>query len=152
MLHGGDLGIAFLSALTAALLKHTSSCCSCRRFGTWMVGKLVESRNGVIFDGPICNGSEVIGWHSHRVPLKNRRFHAEMSGFAFNSTILWDPKRWHQPTLEPIRLIHTLNKDFHVCFSSIPWVFIHCGKQGNYENLQVFIPLITSWIAGELIH
>lgn len=85
-----------------------------------MVGKLVESRNGVIFDGPICNGSEVIGWHLHRVPVKNRRFHAEISGFAFNSTILWDPKRWHRPTLEPIRLIHTLNKDFHVSFSSIP--------------------------------
>lgn len=84
-----------------------------RRFGTWMVGKLVESRNDVIFDGPICNGSQVIGWHSHRVPEKNRRFHAKMSGFAFNSTILWDPKRWHRPTLEPIRLIHTDNKDFH---------------------------------------
>lgn len=102
-----------------------------------MVGKLVESRNGVIFDGPICNGSEVIGWHSHRVPVKNRRFHAEISGFAFNSTILWDPKRWHRPTLEPIRLIHTLNKDFHVSFSSIPE-----NSLRQFEHLQAFTFLL----------
>lgn len=75
-----------------------------RRFGTWPVARLVESKNKVLLEGPVCNGSEVIGWHTDQRSRISRRFLVDMAGFAFNSTILWDPKRWNRPTLEPIRL------------------------------------------------
>ncbi|GMQ03423.1 hypothetical protein CsSME_00049228 [Camellia sinensis var. sinensis] len=87
-----------------------------RRFGTWMVAKLMESNSRALLEGPICNGTQVIGWHTNEVTRSRRflRFHAEMSGFAFNSTILWDPKRWHRPTVEPIRLPDIVNGGFQV--------------------------------------
>ncbi|KAL7159344.1 hypothetical protein ABFS83_01G021100 [Erythranthe nasuta] len=80
------------------------------RIGIWVVAKLVENEGDVFFDGPICNSSRVIGWHVADVAKRSRRFHAEMSGFAFNSTIIWDPKRWHRPTIEPIRQIETVKE------------------------------------------
>ncbi|KAJ0971800.1 hypothetical protein J5N97_019759 [Dioscorea zingiberensis] len=78
-----------------------------RRFGTWPVAILSKSKNKVMFKGPICNGTEVIGWHSNQISRMPKRFSLDMSGFAFNSTILWDPKRWRRPTLDPIRLYDT---------------------------------------------
>ena len=80
----------------------------CRRFGTWPVAMLSQSKNKVILEGPICNGTEVIGWHSDQIQKISKRFSLDISGFAFNSTILWDPKRWRRPTLEPIRLYDTV--------------------------------------------
>ncbi|RVW17261.1 putative beta-1,4-xylosyltransferase IRX9H [Vitis vinifera] len=85
-----------------------------RRFGTWMVAKLMESKSKTLLEGPVCNGSQVIGWHTNEMTRRFRRFHTEMSGFAFNSTILWDPKRWHRPTLEPIRQLDTVKEGFQV--------------------------------------
>ncbi|XAR70869.1 1,4-beta-D-xylan synthase [Bertholletia excelsa] len=85
-----------------------------RRFGTWKVAKLMEKNMRSIVEGPICNRALVIGWHTNEVTRRFRRFHAEMSGFAFNSTILWDPKRWHRPTLEPIRQLDMVNQGLHV--------------------------------------
>ncbi|KAL0330341.1 UNVERIFIED_CONTAM: putative beta-1,4-xylosyltransferase IRX9H [Sesamum radiatum] len=81
------------------------------RFGTWTVAKLVESKGKISLEGPICNRSQVIGWHVDDMAKRFRRFHAEMSGFAFNSTIVWDPKRWHRPTIEPIRQLETVKED-----------------------------------------
>ncbi|KAJ7958572.1 Glycosyltransferase [Quillaja saponaria] len=83
------------------------------RFGTWTVAKLTADRSSIL-QGPVCNGTQVIGWHSHESHERSRRFHAEMSGFAFNSTILWDPKKWHRPTLEPIRQLDTVKDGFQV--------------------------------------
>lgn len=82
-----------------------------RRFGTWKVAKLSVTGGGNFLDGPVCNGSEVIGWKTTEL---TRRFHADISGFAFNSTILWDPKRWHRPTLDPIRQLGTVKDNFLV--------------------------------------
>ncbi|XP_043687144.1 probable beta-1,4-xylosyltransferase IRX9H [Telopea speciosissima] len=79
-----------------------------RRFGTWPVALLTASRSKAVLEAPVCNDSQVIGWHTNR---RNRRFHSEMSGFAFNSTILWDPKRWHRSTLEPIRQLDTVKEE-----------------------------------------
>lgn len=86
----------------------------CRRFGTWTVAKVTENKSQGILEGPICNGSRVVGWHVNESSRRFQRFHADMSGFAFNSTILWDPKRWHRPTLEPIRLFDTVRNNFQV--------------------------------------
>lgn len=66
-----------------------------RRFGTWPVAMLAHSKNKVTLEGSVCSGSQVVGWHTNEKSKKLRRFHVDMSGFAFNSTILWDPTRWN---------------------------------------------------------
>ncbi|KAL2457214.1 putative beta-1 [Forsythia ovata] len=82
------------------------------RFGTWPVGMLAQSKSKTILEGPVCNGSQVIGWHTNEKSKRLRRFHVDMSGFAFNSTILWDPERWHRPTSDPIRQLDTVKEGF----------------------------------------
>lgn len=84
-----------------------------RRFGVWTVAK-VENKNIAVLEGPVCNGTKVLGWHINGLRWRFRRFHAEISGFAFNSTILWDPKRWHRPMLEPIRQRDTIKEALQV--------------------------------------
>ncbi|KAK4277007.1 hypothetical protein QN277_015078 [Acacia crassicarpa] len=83
-----------------------------RRFGTWTVAKLSGDKYNMVLQGPVCNGNQVLGWHTSESERTSRRFHAVMSGFAFNSTILWDPKKWHRPTLEPIRQLDTVKEDY----------------------------------------
>lgn len=78
-----------------------------RRFGTWVVAKLENSDTRAIVEGPVCNGTQVIGWHTYR---KSRRFYAELSGFAFNSTMLWDQNIYHRLSLEPIRQLDTVGE------------------------------------------
>ncbi|KAM4075386.1 hypothetical protein ACB094_10G166100 [Castanea mollissima] len=82
------------------------------RFGTWPVAMLAQSKNKAILEGPVCNGSRVIGWHTNEKSKRLRRFHVDMSGFAFNSTILWDPKRWKRPTSVPIRQLDSVKEGF----------------------------------------
>ncbi|CAA2994221.1 probable beta-1,4-xylosyltransferase IRX9H [Olea europaea subsp. europaea] len=82
------------------------------RFGIWPVGMLAQSKSKTILEGPVCNGSQVIGWHTNEKSKRFRRFHVDMSGFAFNSTILWDPKRWHRPTSDPIRQLDKVKEGF----------------------------------------
>lgn len=83
-----------------------------RRFGTWPVGMLQHSKSKAILEGPVCNRSQVIGWHTNEKSKRLRRFHVDMSGFAFNSTVLWDPRRWHRLALEPIRQLDTVKEGF----------------------------------------
>ncbi|XP_020528154.1 probable beta-1,4-xylosyltransferase IRX9H [Amborella trichopoda] len=83
-----------------------------RRFGTWPVGMLAQGKAKTILEGPVCNGSQVVGWHTNEKSKRLRRFHVDMSGFAFNSTILWDPKRWHRPTSDPVRQLDTVKEGF----------------------------------------
>lgn len=95
-----------------------------RRFGTWTVAKLNKKENKIVIEGPVCNGTKVIGWHTNEPSTPRfRRFHAEMSGFAFNSTILWDPKRWRRPTIEAIRQPGTVKEEYKVCIQLILSVF-----------------------------
>lgn len=82
------------------------------RFGTWPVAMLAQSKNKAIIEGPVCNGSQVIGWHTNEKSKRLRRFHVDMSGFAFNSTILWDPKRWQRPCSNSIRQLDTAKEGF----------------------------------------
>lgn len=85
-----------------------------RRFGTWAVAKPAGDKYNMVLQGPVCNGNQVLGWHTNESKGISRRFHAEMPGFAFNSTILWDPKKWHRPTLEPIRQLDKVEEDYRV--------------------------------------
>ncbi|KAB2096772.1 hypothetical protein ERO13_A01G125200v2 [Gossypium hirsutum] len=82
------------------------------RFGTWPVAMLEQNKNKAIVEGPVCNASRVIGWHTNEKSKRLRRFHVDMSGFAFNSTILWDPKRWGRPFSNPIRQLDTVKEGF----------------------------------------
>ncbi|KAK9097057.1 hypothetical protein Sjap_022554 [Stephania japonica] len=82
------------------------------RFGTWPVAMLAHNKNKAILEGPVCNGSQVVGWHTNEKSKRLRRFHVDMSGFAFNSTILWDAKRWHRRTSGPIRQLDTAKEGF----------------------------------------
>lgn len=93
------------------------------------MAKLTGNSINSFLEGPICNGTQVIGWHLNESSRKLRRFHADMSGFAFNSTIIWDPKQWHRPTPEPIRQLDRVKDGFLVsisCFSLIVSQSIQC--------------------------
>ncbi|CAL1361404.1 unnamed protein product [Linum trigynum] len=82
------------------------------RFGTWPVAMLAQSKNKAILEGPVCNETQVIGWHTNEKSKRLRRFHVDMSGFAFNTTILWDPKRWQRPFKNPIRQLDSVKEGF----------------------------------------
>ena len=76
----------------------------CRRFGTWPVATHVGTKYKLALEGPLCKGDQVTGWHTNQKSSILRRFPIGFSGFAFNSTILWDPKRWKSPTVGSIIL------------------------------------------------
>ncbi|XP_047066587.1 probable glucuronosyltransferase Os04g0103100 [Lolium rigidum] len=63
-----------------------------RRFGTWPVPVISDGGNNVVLEGPVCKQNQVVGWHTSGEGNKLQRFHVAMSGFAFNSTMLWDSK------------------------------------------------------------
>ncbi|KAL6560209.1 Pglcat2p [Orobanche hederae] len=83
-----------------------------RRFGTWPVAMLAQSKNKATLEGPICDGCQVIGWHTNEKSKRLRRFHVDMSGFAFNSTILWDPMRRQHSKSGRIRQLDTVKEGF----------------------------------------
>ncbi|XP_022743641.1 probable beta-1,4-xylosyltransferase IRX9 [Durio zibethinus] len=74
-------------------------------FGTWPMALLSANERKVVIEGPVCDSSQVIGWHLRKM---NNQTDAETDGepkppihissFAFNSSILWDPERWGRPT------------------------------------------------------
>ncbi|XWS43624.1 hypothetical protein CRYUN_Cryun16bG0119900 [Craigia yunnanensis] len=70
-------------------------------FGTWPMALLSANKRKVVIEGPVCDSSQVIGWHLRKM---NNQTDAEpkppihISSFAFNSSILWDPERWGRPT------------------------------------------------------
>jgi len=89
----------------------------CSVFGTWPVVMVSANRRRVVVEGPVCSSSRVVGWQlkdlnkgteNARTPMFSREASngtAEMktariniSGFAFNSSILWDPERWGRPS------------------------------------------------------
>ncbi|CAL9057750.1 unnamed protein product [Musa banksii] len=81
-------------------------------FGTWPVAMVSENRKRVMLDGPICLSTKVQGWVLKDLSSDKRLLVAStelnpkppkinVSGFAFNSSILWDPERWGRPTSLP---------------------------------------------------
>ncbi|XP_060208077.1 probable beta-1,4-xylosyltransferase IRX9H isoform X1 [Lycium barbarum] len=126
------------------------------RFGTWIVARLAENNRKVILQGPICNGSQVIGWHTEGRAKRFQRFYAEISGFAFNSTILWDPKRWHRPTLEPIRQSDTVRASSQVSTfieqvvedeSQMEGLPMNCSRIMVWQfNTEILYPYPHEWL------
>ncbi|GER54321.1 galactosylgalactosylxylosylprotein 3-beta-glucuronosyltransferase, partial [Striga asiatica] len=71
-----------------------------RAFGAWPIARLSANRKRVIIEGPVCDSSEVIGWHLRKMnnstdaSITTTTMPLHISSFAFNSSILWDPERW----------------------------------------------------------
>ncbi|MFS7908702.1 putative 1,4-beta-D-xylan synthase [Helianthus anomalus] len=70
-------------------------------FGTWPMAFLSANRQRVRIEGPICDSSEVIGWHLKSLNNSaddTTRSPVHISTVGFNSSILWDPERWGRLT------------------------------------------------------
>lgn len=68
-------------------------------FGTWPIALLSANRNKVMIEGPVCDSSQVIGWHLKKMNNESdTRPPIHISSFGFNSSILWDPERWGRPS------------------------------------------------------
>lgn len=67
-----------------------------RAFGAWPIAKLSANKKRVMIQGPVCDSSEVMGWHLKK--MRNSTADTpppiHVSSFAFNTSILWDPERW----------------------------------------------------------
>uniref|UniRef100_A0ACD5WWY1 Uncharacterized protein n=1 Tax=Avena sativa TaxID=4498 RepID=A0ACD5WWY1_AVESA len=96
-------------------------------FGAWPVARMSRNERKVVVQGPACSASKVIGWFSRDVSSSITLSTAtgagagtggapaggtgaarpstpeiDVHGFAFNSSVLWDPERWGRyPTSEP---------------------------------------------------
>ncbi|CAD6231953.1 unnamed protein product [Miscanthus lutarioriparius] len=89
-----------------------------RSFGAWPVAMLGVGKSKTLLEGPVCDNSQVIGWHTNERDKRQRRFHVNTSGFAFNSSMLWDAdKRAHQ-AWNYIRLLDTVRDGFQLQQSS----------------------------------
>ncbi|KAK3147579.1 hypothetical protein QOZ80_3BG0284110 [Eleusine coracana subsp. coracana] len=78
-------------------------------FGAWPVATMSRDERKVVVRGPVCSSSAVTGWFSQdfsngtaaEVSTARPR-EVDVNGFAFNSSVLWDPERWGRyPTSEP---------------------------------------------------
>ncbi|KAF8101831.1 hypothetical protein N665_0201s0144 [Sinapis alba] len=68
-------------------------------FGTWPMALLSANRKRVIVEGPVCESSQVLGWHLRKINNETEtKPPVHISSFAFNSSILWDPERWGRPS------------------------------------------------------
>ncbi|KAK8934848.1 putative beta-1,4-xylosyltransferase IRX9H [Platanthera zijinensis] len=83
-----------------------------RRFGTWPVAMLAQCKSRTTLEGPVCKGNQVVGWNTNEKSKRLRRFHVDMSGFAFNSTMIWDPKRWFPGAPNSARQLDTVKEGF----------------------------------------
>ncbi|KAF7113485.1 hypothetical protein RHSIM_RhsimUnG0115900 [Rhododendron simsii] len=65
-------------------------------FGTWPMAIVSANRKKVIIEGPVCDSSEVVGWHLRKMSnlTETKSSPVHISSFAFNSSVLWDPERW----------------------------------------------------------
>lgn len=96
-------------------------------FGTWPVAMLGANRKRVLVEGPICNSLQVVGWrkkdyskgssatsyyysriqelinnnNNNNIIINKELQEINISGFAFNSSILWDPERWGRSSSVP---------------------------------------------------
>ncbi|KAJ8899742.1 hypothetical protein K2173_019441 [Erythroxylum novogranatense] len=69
-------------------------------FGTWAMAILSANKNKVKIEGPVCDSSQVLGWHLMKMNngTDTNPPPIHVSSFGFNSSILWDPERWGRPS------------------------------------------------------
>lgn len=90
---------------------------------------LSANRKRVIVEGPVCESSQVLGWHLRKINNETEtKPPVHISSFAFNSSILWDPERWGRPSsVEGTKQV--INLSFKVL--SIRFIFLHLIEEMN---------------------
>ncbi|KAJ3670804.1 hypothetical protein LUZ60_008230 [Juncus effusus] len=147
-----------------------------KRFGTWPVATLQDPHKRILLEGPLCNGKRVLGWHSNQNSKAVRRFHTSLSGFAFNSSIIWDSKKWRRHprsiifhstgkgSMQDSKFVELLIEDERQmeglgdnCTKIMVWRSSLEAPQLNYpsgwsiqNNLQAFVPLFFAGL-GEIL-
>ncbi|PKA67087.1 PsbP domain-containing protein 6, chloroplastic [Apostasia shenzhenica] len=135
-------------------------------FGTWPVAMVSTSRKRVVVEGPICRSSKIIGWRSKNLtndtsspeaPIFNSESSngtverrplpkINISGFAFNSSILWDPERWGRPSSVPdasqdsIRFVQQVVLEDETKIRAVP---ADCSKMASASASRLS-PLLSS--------
>ena len=70
----------------------------------------------MIIEGPVCDASQVVGWHLNNLNKEAYKSALHISSFGFNSSILWDPERWGRlPSAEATKQV--LIAHFHTYVS-----------------------------------
>lgn len=96
---------------------------------------LSANKQKVIIEGPVCDSSQVIGWHLKKLNNEtDAKPPIHVSSFAFNSSILWDPERWGRPSsvqqTSQVKTPYLLRMFGYECFSN---------TLGNHQTNKVFI-------------
>jgi galactosylgalactosylxylosylprotein 3-beta-glucuronosyltransferase 1 len=97
-------------------------------------------KSKTLLEGPVCDSSQVVGWHTNERDKRQRRFHVNTSGFAFNSSMLWDAdKRAHQ-AWNYIRLLDTVRDGFQVRL-----LLMSPSKTSISENRSIRVAHKIAW-------
>ncbi|WOL16271.1 putative beta-1,4-xylosyltransferase IRX9 [Canna indica] len=129
--------ITFAGASNVYDLQFFSEIREIEAFGTWPVAMVSTNRKRVMVDGPICHSSKIKGWILKDVgdgksslltgtDMNPKPSKINISGFAFNSSILWDPERWGRPTSLPdtsqdsIKFVHEIILEDKTKLKGIP--------------------------------
>ena len=79
----------------------------------------------MIIEGPVCEASQVVGWHLNGIHKEAEALARHTSSFGFNSSILWDPERWGRlPSAEATKQVITL---------------LSCTPPSTYLVIHIFI-------------
>ncbi|XP_050232584.1 beta-1,4-xylosyltransferase IRX9-like [Mercurialis annua] len=71
--------------------------------GTWAMASVTPNKKNVIIEGAVCDSSQIIRWHMKKMSNNNESDATiQISSFAFNSSILWDPEIWGRPSSIPL--------------------------------------------------
>ncbi|KAE9447925.1 hypothetical protein C3L33_20187, partial [Rhododendron williamsianum] len=111
-------------------------------FGTWPMAIVSANSKKVIIEGPVCDSSEVVGWHLRKMSnlTETKSSPVHISSFAFNSSVLWDPERWGrlssvQGTTQwfSVSILISLSKYIYL---RSPFFF---GKKNELQNTIKFV-------------
>lgn len=115
-----------------------------RVFGTWPTALLLANRKRVIIEGPVCDSSQVIGWHLRNMNNETITSPIHISSFAFNSSILWDPERWGRTS--SVKDSNQVNSNLHI--------IIFCSKPSFncYLYKRFIVNKLLSVLLNKLLH
>lgn len=83
-----------------------------KRFGVLPVAMLVEGAEKTTIEGPVCDGGRVVGWHTSQESAAQRRFHSDLCGFAFNSSLMWESSGEGRRRSGPVRFRDNIKEGF----------------------------------------
>lgn len=82
----------------------------------------------MIIEGPVCQSSQVVGWHLKNINMESEELNIHISSFGFNSSILWDPARWGRlPSSEATNQVHIYLLRFYLHYD-----FVDLQEINNY--------------------